>query len=152
MGGSVPDSFGQLTKPEFFGVALNKLSGTIPSSIFNISSITKIDVGINQIQGHLVLDIGNTLPNLEMLSIQGNQFTGSIPISISNASNLYILTLGINKLTGKVHSLEKLTRLTLFCISENHLGNGGANNLSFLCSLTNSTNLRDLEINTNNFG
>ena len=135
-----------------FCVNLNSLSGIIHPLFFNISSITVIDIGLNQIQGHLPLDIGNTLPNLEIFTIHGNQFTRSIPISISNASNLCTLNLGVNKLTGKVHSLEKLTRITLFSITQNHLGNGGANNLSFLCSLTNSTNLRDLEINTNNFG
>ena len=37
------------------------------------------------IQGHLPLDIGITLPNIEFFSISGNQFIGSIPDSISNA-------------------------------------------------------------------
>ena len=112
-----------------FCVNLNSLSGIIHPLFFNISSITVIDIGLNQIQGHLPLDIGNTLPNLEIFTIHGNQFTRSIPISISNASNLCTLNLGVNKLTGKVHSLEKLTRITLFSITQNHLGNGGANNL-----------------------
>ena len=40
----------------------------------------------------------------------------------------------------------------MFSIAENQLGNGGANDLSFLRSLSNATNLRDSEINTNNFG
>ncbi|XP_030963641.1 probable LRR receptor-like serine/threonine-protein kinase At3g47570 [Quercus lobata] len=152
LGGSIPDSFSQLTKLEIFAVASNRLSGTIPPSFFNISSITKIDVGVNQIQGHLPSDIAITLPNLEIFSISNNQFIGSIPISISSASNLHILNLAGNKLTGKVPSLEKLNRVRLFSIAENQLGNGGANDLSFLCSLSNATNLRDVEINTNNFG
>ena len=41
------------------------------------------------IQGHLPLDIGITLPNIEFFSISGNQFIGSIPDSISNAINLF---------------------------------------------------------------
>uniref|UniRef100_A0A7N2LEU2 non-specific serine/threonine protein kinase n=1 Tax=Quercus lobata TaxID=97700 RepID=A0A7N2LEU2_QUELO len=152
LGGSIPDSFGQLTKLKIFAVGSNRLSGTIPPLFFNISSITKIDVAVNQIQGHLPSDIGITLPNLETFTISNNQFIGSIPISISSASNLHILNLAENKLTGKVPSLEKLNRVRLFSIAENQLGNGGANDLSFLCSLSNATNLRDLEINTNNFG
>ena len=63
-----------------------------------------------------------------------------------------MLNLARNKLTGKVPSLEKLNRMRMFTISENQLGNGGENDLSFLCSLSNATSLRDLEINTNNFG
>ena len=152
LGGSIPDSLGQLTKLNFFGVDSNTLSGTIHPLFFNISSIRVIDVGNNQIQGHLPSDIGITLPNLETFTLGNTQFIGSIPVSISNASNLFTLNLGGNKLTGKVPSLEKLNKMRLFSITQNHLGNGGANNLSFLCSLTNSTNLRDLEINTNNFG
>ena len=152
LGGSIPDSFGQLTKLNIFGVDSNSLSGTIHPLFFNISSITKIDVGNNQIQGHLPSDIGITLPNLEIFTAGINQFIGSIPVSISNASNLFTLNLGSNKLTGKVPSLEKLNKMRLFSITQNHLGNGGANNVCFLCSLTNATNLRDLEINGNNFG
>ncbi|XP_050282996.1 probable LRR receptor-like serine/threonine-protein kinase At3g47570 [Quercus robur] len=152
LGGSIPDSFGQLTKLKIFAVGSNRLSGTIPPLFFNISSITKIDVAVNQIQGHLPSDIGITLPNLETFTISNNQFIGSIPISISSASNLHILNLAKNKLTGKVPSLDKLNRVRLISIAENQLGNGGANDLSFLCSLSNATNLRDLEINTNNFG
>ncbi|KAM3733586.1 hypothetical protein ACB098_11G147600 [Castanea mollissima] len=152
LGGSIPVSFGQLTKLKIFAVGSNRLSGTIPPLFFNISSITNIDVAVNQIQGHLPSDIGITLPNLETFTISSNQFIGSIPISISSASNLYILNLAKNKLTGKVPSLEKLNRVRLFSIAENQLGNGGANDLSFLCSLSNATNLRDLEINSNNFG
>ncbi|XP_030965907.1 LRR receptor-like serine/threonine-protein kinase EFR [Quercus lobata] len=152
LGGSIPDSFGQLTKLKIFAVGSNRLSGTIPPLFFNISSITKIDVAVNQIQVHLPSDIGITLPNLETITVSKNQFIGSIPISISSASNLHILNLAKNKLTGKVPSLEKLNRMRLFSVAENQLGNGGANDLSFLCSLSNATNLRDLEINTNNFG
>ena len=96
-----------------------KLFGIIPPLIFNISSITKIDVGVNQIQGHLPSNIGITLPNLERFTIDNNQFIGSIPTSISSASNLHILNLAGNKLTGKVHSLEKLNRVRLFSIAEN---------------------------------
>jgi Leucine-rich repeat (LRR) protein len=152
LGGIIPNSFGQLTKLTLFAVGLNRLSGTIPPSIFNLSSLIKFDVAGNQIQGHLPSDIGITLPNIELFSISINQFTGSIPVSISNASNLNSLFLSMNKLTGKVPPLEKLIRMSLFFISLNHLGNGGGDELAFLCSLTNATNLRKVGINTNNFG
>ncbi|XP_050283145.1 probable LRR receptor-like serine/threonine-protein kinase At3g47570 [Quercus robur] len=152
LGGSIPTSFGQLTKLTFFGVGVNRLSGRIPPSIFNLSSLKFFDVGINQIRGHLPSDIGITLPNIENFSVDGNQFIGPIPISISNASNLKFLQLSENKLRGGVPSLEKLYRVSIFTIFNNELGNGGANDLSFLCSLTNSTYLTDLEIDYNNFG
>ncbi|KAL4600619.1 hypothetical protein ACB092_11G212400 [Castanea dentata] len=152
LGGSIPHSFGQLTKLTNFYVGENRLSGRIPPSIFNLSSLQEFDVGDNQIQGHLPLDIGITLQNIKFLSISTNQFTGPIPISISNASNLWQLQLNENNLSGKVPSLDKLNKLSLFLIHFNELGNGGANDLSFLCSLTNATYLRIVLINVNNFG
>ena len=152
MGGSIPYSFDQLTKLTVLAVGANRLSGRIPPSIFNLSSLKVFDVGDNQIQGHLPLDIGITLPNIENVSIDNNQFTGPIPISISNASNLKSLQFSKNKLRGGVPSLEKLYRVSFFIMSFNELGNGGVNDLSFLCSLTNCTYLTDLEISFNNFG
>ncbi|XP_065635312.1 probable LRR receptor-like serine/threonine-protein kinase At3g47570 [Quercus suber] len=152
LGGSIPHSFGQLAKLTLFYVGVNRLSGRIPPSIFNLSSLQKFDVGMNQIQGHLPSDIGITLQNIEFFSIGDNQFTGPIPISISNASNLQILQFSKNNLSGKVPSLEKLNRVSRLVMGINKLGNGGANDLSFLCSLTNSTYLTTLQIDYNNFG
>ncbi|KAK4592256.1 hypothetical protein RGQ29_016683 [Quercus rubra] len=152
LGGSIPYSFDQLTKLTFLSVAGNRLSGRIPPSIFNLSSLKLFDVGFNQFLGHLPSDIGNTLPNIENFYFSNNQFTGPIPISISNASNIKILEVGMNKLRGRVPSLEKLHRVSNFGILHNELGNGGANDLSFLCSLTNSTYLTYLDTGYNNFG
>ncbi|KAK4592244.1 hypothetical protein RGQ29_016671 [Quercus rubra] len=152
LGGSIPTSFGQLMKLSVFSVSTNRLSGRIPPSIFNLSSLRGFDIGFNQIQGHLPSDMGITLPNIENFNIYNNLFIGPIPISISNASNLDLLDLSENKLKGRVPSLEKLYILSFFSIYQNELGNGEANDLSFLCSLTNSTYLTDLEIGVNNFG
>ena len=73
------------------------------------------------IQGHLPLDIGITLPNIEFFSISGNQFIGSIPDSISNATNLDTLQLNKNKLNGKIPSLEELNKMTLFAFPKTFL-------------------------------
>ncbi|GFZ14992.1 hypothetical protein Acr_24g0011820 [Actinidia rufa] len=54
----------------------NRLTGMIPASLFDHSSLMAIDVGTNQIEGILPPHFGNTLPNLEFLSIYQNQFTG----------------------------------------------------------------------------
>jgi len=131
----------------------NQFSGTIPPSIFNLSSVTILNVGNNQIQGSLPWDLGITLPNLRTFSVGLNKFiAGSIPHSISNASNLEDLNFARNKFTGNMPSFKKLHRLQIFSTSFNHLGSAGANDLSFLCSLTNATSLELLAINANNFG
>ncbi|CAL5322676.1 unnamed protein product [Camellia sinensis] len=152
LAGSIPDALCRLTSLIYVVVNENSLSGTIPPSLFNHSSIVAIDVGTNQIEGSLPLHFGISLPNLEYLSIRGNQFTGSIPVSISNATNLAFFGVGRNELVGKVPSLEKLQKLQRFAVAFNGLGSGNADDLSFLSSLTNATNLDLLELNQNNFG
>ncbi|XP_062162111.1 probable LRR receptor-like serine/threonine-protein kinase At3g47570 [Alnus glutinosa] len=153
LGGSIPTALGQLLNLTTLALSENQFSGTIPPSIFNLSSITVLDVGGNTIQGSLPWDLGITLPNLQIFFVSRNNFTaGSIPSSISNASNLERLIFNDNKFTGNMPSFEKLHRLKFFSITSNHLGSGGADDLSFLCSLTNATSLELLAINANNFG
>ncbi|CAK9179474.1 unnamed protein product [Ilex paraguariensis] len=151
--GGIPKELGRLAKLEIIALSQNRLSGTIPPKIFNISSIAVIDFGVNQIKGDLTSLIGSTTPpHLKFLSIGANQFTGSIPISMSNMSNLEYLLLAHNKLTGKVPHLGKCYKLRKFGININHLGSGEANDLSFISTLTNATNLTTLLVNVNNFG
>ncbi|KAG2663688.1 hypothetical protein I3843_16G046000 [Carya illinoinensis] len=150
LGGSIPESFGQLTKFIFLSLGSNRFVGIVPPSIFNLSSITVFDVGDNKLHGSLPWDMGITLPNLQHFFISTNQFSGSIPVSIANASYLYDLYMNSNKLTGKVPSVGMLYRLEMFSIHSNLFGHGGGNGLSFLCSLTNATDLKALSIDNNN--
>ncbi|KAM3733648.1 hypothetical protein ACB098_11G153100 [Castanea mollissima] len=140
----------KLTKLTFFGVGVNRLSGRISPSIFNLSSLKDFYVGDNQIQGHLPSEIGITLPNIENFVIGTNQFTGPILISISNASNLKLLELTGNKLRGRVPSLEKLYRVSFFTVALNELGNRWANDLKLpKCIANSSTTLVFLSLGDN---
>jgi Leucine-rich repeat (LRR) protein len=149
--GSIPDALGKLMNLTTISIYSNQFSGTIPPSLFNLSSITIIDIEFNQIHGRLPWDLGLTLPNLNILFIGANQFTGSIPPSISNASNLQLFNIALDSFTGNVPSLENL-QLQWWSTTGNHLGSGKADDLSFLCSLTNSSSLELLAINGNNYG
>jgi len=149
--GNLPATLSKLVNLRVLSLFNNRFSGTIPPSMLNLSSLRTFQVGLNHFQGNLPPDLGISLPNLEFFSIYSNQFTGSVPVSISNLSNLEMLELNLNKLTGKMPSLEKLQRLLSITIASNNLGSGEANDLSFLSSLTNATNLEELIITQNNF-
>ncbi|CAL5366192.1 unnamed protein product [Camellia sinensis] len=149
--GSIPDGFGQLKNLQELVLSANMLSGAIPPSLFNHSSLTVFDVNTNQIQGSLPWDLGITLPNLEFFSIGYNQFTGSIPVSISNASKLHDLEMFENNLTGKVPNLARLQNLEWLSISDNRLESEEDNDLNFISSLNNATNLKVLGVNINMF-
>ncbi|CAN1295332.1 Probable LRR receptor-like serine/threonine-protein kinase At3g47570 [Linum perenne] len=152
LSGRVPDTLGQLKNLTGLFLNLNELSGEIPASIYNLSSLKDLWLGFNQFHGSLPWNLGVSLPNLENFDVGFNQFTGSIPPSLSNASNLVLLQLGSNNFTGSIPSMARSNKLIWFSIYNNSLGSGKTNDLSFLSSLTNATNLEDVEIDRNNFG
>ncbi|PKI42629.1 hypothetical protein CRG98_036911 [Punica granatum] len=150
--GTVPDTLGNLRNLIFLSLAKNNLVGNFPSSLTNISSMEALDLAINQLVGSLPLDLDITLPNLQFLSVMYNRFTGSIPKSISNMSQLNDFQITSNSFTGDVPSFRKMSNLLFLGIGSNYLGRGLANDLDFLCSLTNATNLYYLGIGNNSFG
>ncbi|KAK3425605.1 hypothetical protein EUGRSUZ_F02245 [Eucalyptus grandis] len=133
LGGSIPQVLGHLTNLQVIDIASNILSGTIPSSLLNLSSLVVFEAEENQIEGTLPAAIGLKLPNLESFSISLNQLEGQF-------------------LRRKVPFLEKLYKLSRFLVGYNQLGSGKPEDLSFLCSLTNSTKLEFVGGGYNKFG
>ncbi|TMW89247.1 hypothetical protein EJD97_017451 [Solanum chilense] len=150
--GKIPDELCQLLNLKYFVVNENNLSSTLPPCLFNLSSIVAIDVGTNHLEGQLPPLLGITLPKLEFLSIYTNNVTGNIPGTLSNATNLQSLVAGGNGLTGKVPPLGNLLKMRRFSVAFNDLGKEEEDDLSFLSTLVNATNLELVELNTNNFG
>ncbi|KAL8482262.1 hypothetical protein ACS0TY_028424 [Phlomoides rotata] len=56
----------------------NYLKGSIPSSIFNISTLEMLQVSFNQFEGTLPSTMGISLFNLEELHLSGNRFQPSL--------------------------------------------------------------------------
>ncbi|KAJ8759157.1 hypothetical protein K2173_004164 [Erythroxylum novogranatense] len=150
--GSIPDTVGKLKKLQEFSFGQNNLTGMVPPSIYNLSSLTILSLSFNQLHGTPPLDLGFTLPNLEILNFETNQFTGPVPPSISNTSNLNYLLIADNKFTGNVPGLARLRKLIVVSINENMLGYGEDNDLNFLYTLTNKSNLQYVVISDNNLG
>ncbi|XVF83969.1 hypothetical protein PTKIN_Ptkin16aG0537000 [Pterospermum kingtungense] len=150
--GVIPEALGQLKNLTFFSMGFNEMSGMVPSSLFNLSNIRTFDIGENNFHGTFPSQLGVNMPYLEYFSVGFNQFSGPFPLSIANASNLIRLEVVQNKFTGKLSSFRKLEKLQVFNIAGNLLGSNNANDLNFLCSLTNATSLELVDIGENNFG
>ncbi|CAN1170946.1 Receptor kinase-like protein Xa21 [Linum perenne] len=166
--GEIPPEIGQLgllSKLQYFIASSNNLSGSIPFAFGNLSSLlvfhggdNKLNLwlGFNQLHGSLPWNLGTSLPNLENFDVAFNLLSGSVPPSLSNASNLVLLQLSSNNFTGSMPSMADSNKLVYFRAPGNSLGSGKANDLSFLSSLTNATNLKSLEVldlgNNNLFG
>ncbi|KAH6820196.1 hypothetical protein C2S53_003432 [Perilla frutescens var. hirtella] len=150
--GEIPDSLGRLKKLELLAFGENSLTGFVPTSVFNLSKVSVFDIAANQILGSLPSSLGNVFPKLEFFSVGINMLTGLIPASLSNATSLRYLHIGYNQFSGEVPNFIKLNKLSVLGISGNLLGKGGANDLSFVASLTNATSLASLGLDGNSFG
>ncbi|KAM7462655.1 hypothetical protein LguiA_030776 [Lonicera macranthoides] len=151
--GSIPDTFGQLMKLSFLGIAVNEISGMVPSSIYSLSSLTVLSLGLNQLHGSIPHNVGLSLPYLEKFDLESNQFTGAIPTSLSNVSDLAPLQLSENNFTGKIPtSFGSLQNLQVLLMHSNFLGNEEDDDMDFLNSLTNCSQLEELEASNNQVG
>ncbi|XP_010930447.2 uncharacterized protein [Elaeis guineensis] len=100
----------------------NKLEGTLPASVGNLSTrLEKLVIGGNQISGTIPVEIGN-LVNLTVLFTEKNLFTGSIPPTIGRLRNLNLLDMSGNKFSGPIpSSIGNLTQLSELYMEENEL-------------------------------
>ncbi|CAN1149216.1 Probable LRR receptor-like serine/threonine-protein kinase At3g47570 [Linum perenne] len=151
--GTLPGGLGQLRNFSIVSLYDNGLSGTIPLSTFNSSTLLVIDLELNQLTGQLPSGLGFTfLPQLQFISLVNNRFSGPIPASLSNATDLGTIRLGLNRFSGRFPSLERLNKLRWMAIDSNNFGTGMDGDLDFLTTLTNNTALEILTLDHNNFG
>ena len=80
----------------------NRLSGTIPSTIGQLTSLKSLYLGDNKLIGTIPSTIGQLSLNLFALSLSNNQLSGTIPQTIGKLSSLLFLGLNDNRLTGIV--------------------------------------------------
>ncbi|KAL9175060.1 hypothetical protein ABFS82_02G091300 [Erythranthe guttata] len=145
--GEIPESFSRFRRLSFLQLAQNNLIGTIPPSLFNISSIVFFGVDINRLQGSIPSNVGLTLPNMRGLHLGENQFSGHIPISLSNASSLVELLLADNHFSGPIPRFGELSNLRYLFVA----GNIIEDDISFVSSLTNCTNIQGIDVGDNPF-
>ncbi|MBA0662885.1 hypothetical protein Goklo_006951 [Gossypium klotzschianum] len=102
-------------------ISKNKLTGNIPSSICNLSSLDVLDLSENSLSGTISDCFGN-LRSLEFLNLQMNNFYGKIPDSFVNKSELSHLLLNDNQLEGLVPpSLANSISLEVLNLGKNKL-------------------------------
>ena len=78
------------------------VTGNIPSSLFNVSSLWMMSLNSNGLTGGLPSDICDNLPQIEVIAVSYNQLSGSIPSSLSSCRKLQILSLSYNVFSGQI--------------------------------------------------
>ncbi|EEC67757.1 hypothetical protein OsI_35284 [Oryza sativa Indica Group] len=127
-------------------LSFNNLTGTIPSSLANITGLRLLSFMSNNIKGNIPNEFSKFV-TMEFLAVSGNMLSGRFPQAILNISTLTNLYLTLNHLSGEVPSdlLDSLPNLQKLLLGHN-LFRGHIPR-----SLGNTSNLHLLDISNNNF-
>ncbi len=141
--GTLPSTIGNLSALQMLQLDANAIGGTIPTSMGNLLSLQFFSIVINQLTGTIPPSLGN-LTNLGWLRIADNQLSGSLPTSLGNLSSLGYMDFGHNQFSGTIPpSLGNLSNLIELILTMNQLTG------TIPASLGNLTNLEYLELDLN---
>ncbi|KAL7169676.1 hypothetical protein ACSBR2_034661 [Camellia fascicularis] len=98
-----------------------KLVGSIPPSIGNLSLLTGINLQNNSFHGEIPPELGRLL-HLQHLNLTSNSLGGMIPTNLTHCTELRILNLNYNELTGPIpDQLSSLSKLLILSLGVNSL-------------------------------
>ncbi|KAK9939800.1 hypothetical protein M0R45_016486 [Rubus argutus] len=104
LSGYIPPCLGNLTTAlRILFLRSNLLNSTIPSTLWGLKDILKLDLSSNSLIGSLSDGVGNMKVATEIF-LSDNQLSGSIPRSIGSLQNLIFLSLANNTLEGPIPS------------------------------------------------
>ncbi|KAK9069630.1 hypothetical protein SSX86_011534 [Deinandra increscens subsp. villosa] len=114
----------------------NQLSGSLPFSISNFSSLQILSVAGNRFSGSIPATIGQ-LQEVLKLDLSGNSLSGEIPPEIGNCVHLTNLDLSQNNLSGSIPSeISDIRILNYLNVSRNHLNDSIPKSIGIMKSLT----------------
>ncbi|XP_040362894.1 receptor-like protein 6 [Rosa chinensis] len=120
--GALPSTICNLTSVQVIDLSNNSFSGRIPQCIGNFSQdLSVLDLHMNQFRGRIpsTFPKGNILRNLDL---HGNQLEGTLPQSLVNCRKMEVLDLGDNKLNDTFPNwLESLPELQVLILGSNRL-------------------------------
>ncbi|OWM72996.1 hypothetical protein CDL15_Pgr001110 [Punica granatum] len=117
--GILPPPLARLPYLQEIDFTRNLLTGTIPAEWASLK-LTSIVLLVNQLSGKIPKTLGD-ITSLTYLSLEANQFSGTVPPELGNLVNLQTLMLSSNNLTGNLPTtLAGLRNLTDFRINDNN--------------------------------
>ncbi|MCO5580005.1 hypothetical protein L7F22_033871 [Adiantum nelumboides] len=99
--GTIPPSLGNCSSLVHLDLNSNELSGFIPSELGSLVQLTDLVLAQNRLKGAIPASLGGCR-NLEQLDLHANQLTGGIPNELGALNNLIGLWLNQNRLTGHI--------------------------------------------------
>ncbi|KAK8580576.1 hypothetical protein V6N12_070840 [Hibiscus sabdariffa] len=115
LSGTIPPEWASM-QLEFISVFGNRLSGSIPTYLGNITSLRYLDLEANRFSGQVPPEIGK-LVNLGTLRMSSNRLEGNLPVQLAELENLTDFRINDNNFNGSIPSFiqnwKKLMRLEM---------------------------------------
>jgi len=136
LSGTIPSSIGNLTGLRYLNLQQNQLSGSIPDTIGNLTRLSYLNLSSNPLSGSIPSTIGH-LKHIQYLSITATQVSGTIPTTIGKLKRLTQLVLVQNQLTGIIpYSIGKCSNLEDLELQYNNLTGDIPSSIGKLTNLT----------------
>ncbi|XP_004301907.1 PREDICTED: leucine-rich repeat receptor-like serine/threonine-protein kinase BAM3 [Fragaria vesca subsp. vesca] len=121
LSGKIPYSISNFSSLQIFSLSGNQLSGPIPPSIGQLHQVLNLDLSRNSLSGEIPPEIGNCF-HLTYLDMSQNNLSGSIPSEISSIHILNYINMSRNHLNQSIpKSLATMKSLTTADFSFNDL-------------------------------
>ncbi|WCJ27273.1 Leucine-rich repeat transmembrane protein kinase [Euphorbia peplus] len=135
LSGNIPPEWAS-TKLEFLSVAVNHLTGRIPSYLGNITSLVYLSIENNLFYGNVPPQLGK-LVNLENLVLNANNFSGELPLALTSMTKLTELRISSNYFSGKLPNfIQNWKQLKILEIQGSGLEGPIPSSISALTNLT----------------
>ncbi|KAM3696777.1 hypothetical protein ACB098_06G064900 [Castanea mollissima] len=139
LNGTIPPKWGS-TRLVNISLIGNRLTGSIPKELGNISTLKSLALESNMLSGSLPKELGNLI-NIERLHFTSNYFTGEVPETFAGLTTMKDFRIGDNNFSGKIPDfIQNWTNLEKLVIQASGLNGPIPLHIAFL------ENLSDLRI------
>ncbi|RHN74876.1 putative non-specific serine/threonine protein kinase [Medicago truncatula] len=136
LGGTIPKEWGSMMNINKISLIGNRLTGSIPVEIANITTLQDLELWNNQLSGNLPPELGY-LSQIRRLQISSNNFTGELPATLAKLTTLIDFKISDNQFSGKIPDfIQNWTNISELVIQGSGLSGPIPSGISLLRNLT----------------
>lgn len=102
LSGSIPATVGNMSSLEVLDLHMTRMEGEIPPELFLVPNLQILDLSHAQFRGVLTEDIRLVCDTLRVLRVNDNSFFGNIPTALDECTRLEELVLTNTDITGEI--------------------------------------------------